>query len=136
MVRHPSCERDRSPRRCSACWRPPATIPRLHDVAEFGRRLGQGGVDGGESGVEDSHGPALLQMHRVRRAGVASTAFAEQSLAREWVGDRPVIAASDTDERVAVVWQIAGPGGEIAETIVLAGDDDTLAASESRFLAP
>ncbi|MCY1059713.1 hypothetical protein [Nannocystis sp. SCPEA4] len=86
--------------------------------------------------VQDSYGPVLLQMHRVRRDGVASTAFAEQNLAREWVGDRLVIAASDTDERVAVVWQIAGPGGEIAETIVLADDDDTLAAFESLFPAP
>ncbi|WP_143140390.1 hypothetical protein [Nannocystis exedens] len=81
---------------------------------------------------QDSFGPAMLQIHRAREDG-ESTASAEQSLARTWVGDRLVIAGSDTSDAVAAVWQIAGPGGEVAETIVRASDDATLTAFQELF---
>ncbi|MBZ5710564.1 hypothetical protein [Nannocystis pusilla] len=84
---------------------------------------------------QDSIGPVMYHMHRIRQAGQASSTEQEQQLAREWVGDRCLIAGTDDDDRVAVVWQIAGPGGRIDRTIVRATDPATLAAFEALFPA-
>lgn len=81
---------------------------------------------------QDSLGPVMLQIHRTRETGEGTRA-AEQALARSWVGDRLLVAASDTSDAVAVVWQIAGPGGEVAETIVRATDIATWDAFEALF---
>lgn len=82
---------------------------------------------------QDSLGPVMLQIHRVRETGDGNTRAVEQSLARSWVGDRLLVAGSDTSDAVAVVWQIAGPGGEVAETIVRATDIATWDAFEALF---
>ncbi|MFZ6181143.1 hypothetical protein [Nannocystis pusilla] len=81
---------------------------------------------------QDSYGPALLQLHRARETGESSQT-AEQSLGGSWVGDRLLVAGSDTSDAVAVVWQIAGPGGEVAETIVRATDTATQDAFAALF---
>ncbi|MFY0534679.1 hypothetical protein [Nannocystis pusilla] len=75
----------------------------------------------------------MLQIHRIRETGDGNTRAVEQSLARSWVGDRLLVAGSDTSDAVAVVWQIAGPGGEVAETIVRATDIATWDAFEALF---
>ncbi|MCY0988074.1 hypothetical protein OV203_13130 [Nannocystis sp. ILAH1] len=82
---------------------------------------------------QDSLGPVMLQIHRTRETGDENTRAVEQSLARSWVGDRLLVAGSDTSDTVAVVWQIAGPGGEVAETIVRATDIATWDAFEALF---
>lgn len=82
---------------------------------------------------QDSFGPVMLQIHRARETGDENTRAVEQSLARSWVGDRLLVAGSDTSDTVAVVWQIAGPGGEVAETIVRATDIATWDAFEALF---
>ena len=82
---------------------------------------------------QDSLGPVMLQIHRTRETGDDSTRAAEQWLARNWVGDRLLVAGSDTSDAVAVVWQIAGPGGEIAEFIVRATDVATQDAFAALF---
>ncbi|MCY1057488.1 hypothetical protein [Nannocystis sp. SCPEA4] len=84
---------------------------------------------------EDSIGPVMYHMYRIRQGGQASSAGQEQQLAREWVGDRCLIAGTDVDDRLAVVWQLAGPGGRIDRTIVRATDAATLAAFEALFPA-
>jgi hypothetical protein len=82
---------------------------------------------------QDSLGPVMLQIHRTRETGEGNTRAVEQSLARSWVGDRLLVAGSETSDAVAVVWQIAGPGGEVAETIVRATDIATWDAFEALF---
>ncbi|WAS91709.1 hypothetical protein [Nannocystis punicea] len=81
---------------------------------------------------QDSYGPAMLQIHLTREYGLGSEA-ADKTLARTWVGDRLVIAVNDSTDAVAVVWQIAGPGGEVRSTIVRSTDIDAWNAFEALF---
>lgn len=73
----------------------------------------------------DSLGPAALLTYRMRQSLTTDPAKDEQELARTWVGDRFIIAANESDGRLAVVWQVAGPAGDVAETILAASDPAT-----------
>lgn len=83
--------------------------------------------------VQNSFGPVLYLIHLARNGVALYDARYEQDLARSWVGDRLIIAGSDDGAQVAVVWQIAGPDGSVAETLVLASDLETQAAFSDIF---
>lgn len=83
--------------------------------------------------VTDSLGPAALLSYRMRQSLTTDPAQDEKDLARTWVGDRFIIAADESNGRLAVVWQVAGPAGDIAETILAANDPATEDAFRGLF---
>ena len=78
-------------------------------------------------------GPVAYHMHRIRAAGEASSPFAEESLARAWVGDRILFTGNAETGQLAVVWQIADTDGTVGETIVAASDPETEASFRALF---
>lgn len=82
--------------------------------------------------VQNNFGPVMLLVHGSRASGGIATDY-EKTLASGWVGDRLVIAGHDTTDAIAVVWHVAGPGGEIFDTILLASDDETLQTFQELF---
>lgn len=83
--------------------------------------------------LQDSLGPVMYLIHLARTGSSIFDPGFERALARDWVGDRFIVAGDDDGERTAVVWQIAGPDATVAETIVLASDLDTETLFEMTF---
>jgi hypothetical protein len=82
---------------------------------------------------QDSLGPVMYLIHLARTGSSIVDPGYEQSLARDWVGDRLIIAGDEDGERTAAIWQIAGPDASVAETIIVASDPDTEALFETAF---
>lgn len=75
--------------------------------------------------LQDSFGPALYYIHRVRSHDLPLSEEAERLVAGTWGGDRIVFAVDDVNERVAVIWQTANRAGELLAPVVVATDVET-----------
>jgi len=81
----------------------------------------------------ESLGPVMYLIHLARTGSSIVNPAYEQSLARDWVGDRFLVAGDRDGERTAAVWQIAGLDGSGAETVLVASDPDTEALLAMTF---
>jgi len=89
--------------------------------------------EGFEYLVQDSFGPAVWHMSEIRMNGEQSSQGAVEALARGWIGDRMVVASEIDGDRVAAIWQLAASDGMVAETKIVASDDEVRALFEAAF---
>jgi len=89
--------------------------------------------DGFEYLFQNQFGPTVYHMHQLRMTGAFSRPDTEEAIARTWVGDRILFTGNLASEQVAVVWQIAGSDGTVAETIIAASDAKTETSFRALF---